>query len=63
MSLLSADESRCNCVKKEDAMAETRRERLKLSEIMDKKRPADVSFLKVAHEKLGIDGNLLLQYV
>lgn len=35
----------------------------KLSEIMNKKRPADVPFLKAAHDKLGIDGNLLLRYV
>jgi HTH-type transcriptional regulator/antitoxin HigA len=34
----------------------------KLSEIINKKRPADVAFLKAAHEKLGIDGNLLLEY-
>lgn len=34
----------------------------KLSEIMNKKRPVDVSFLKAAHEKLGIDENLLLRY-
>lgn len=33
------------------------------SEIMNKKRPVDVSFLKAAHDKLGIDGNLLLQSV
>lgn len=35
----------------------------KLSEIMNKRRPVDVSFLKAAHDKLGIDGNVLLQYV
>lgn len=34
----------------------------KLSEIMNRKRPADVAFLKAAHDRLGIDGNLLLQY-
>lgn len=34
----------------------------KLSEIMNRKRPADVAFLKAAHDQLGIDGNLLLQY-
>jgi len=34
----------------------------KLSEIMNKKRPVDVAFLKAAHNQLGIDGNLLLQY-
>ena len=34
----------------------------KFSEIMNKKRPADVAFLKAAHEKLGIDGNVLLKY-
>lgn len=32
----------------------------KLSEIMNRKRPADVAFLKAAHQKSGIDGNLLL---
>jgi HTH-type transcriptional regulator / antitoxin HigA len=35
----------------------------KFSEIMNKKRPVDVAFLKAAHEKLGIDGNVLLKYV
>ncbi len=34
----------------------------KFSEIMNKKRPIDVAFLKAAHERLGIDGNLLLLY-
>jgi HTH-type transcriptional regulator / antitoxin HigA len=34
----------------------------KLSEIMNRKRPVDVAFLKAAHDRLGIDGNLLLQY-
>jgi HTH-type transcriptional regulator/antitoxin HigA len=34
----------------------------KLSQIMSKKRKPDVAFLKAAHEHLGIDGNLLLQY-
>ena len=35
----------------------------KLSQIMSKKRKPDVAFLKAAHERLGIDGNVLLQYV
>jgi HTH-type transcriptional regulator/antitoxin HigA len=35
----------------------------KLSQILTKKRPADVAFLKAAHKHLGIDGNLLLEYV
>lgn len=34
----------------------------KFSEIMNKKRPVDVAFLKAAHERLGIDGNVLLKY-
>lgn len=33
----------------------------KFSEIMNKKRPADIAFLKAAHERLGIDGNILLR--
>jgi len=33
----------------------------KLSQILKKKRPADVAFLKDAHEHLGIDGNILLE--
>ncbi len=35
----------------------------KLSQILKRKRPADVAFLKAAHEQLGIDGNILLAYV
>ena len=35
----------------------------KLSEIMNKKRKPNVSFLKAIHEVLGIDGNLLLKMV
>lgn len=34
----------------------------KLSQILSKKRKPDVAFLKAAHERLGIDGNVLLQY-
>lgn len=34
----------------------------KFSEIINKKRPVDVAFLKAAHDKLGIDGNFLLRY-
>ena len=34
----------------------------KVSQILNKKRPADVAFLKAAHERLGIDGNILLEY-
>lgn len=34
----------------------------KLSQIMSKKRKPDVAFLKAAHEHLGIDGNILLQF-
>jgi HTH-type transcriptional regulator/antitoxin HigA len=34
----------------------------KLSQIMSRKRKADVAFLKAAHERLGIDGNVLLEY-
>ncbi len=33
----------------------------KLSQILSKKRRADVDFLKAAHKHLGIDGNLLLE--
>jgi HTH-type transcriptional regulator / antitoxin HigA len=35
----------------------------KLSLIMSKKRKPDVAFLKAVHKFLGIDGNLLLDYV
>jgi HTH-type transcriptional regulator/antitoxin HigA len=34
----------------------------KLSQIMSKKRKPDVAFLKAAHKRLGIDGNVLLEY-
>jgi HTH-type transcriptional regulator/antitoxin HigA len=34
----------------------------KLSQIMSSKRKPDVAFLKAAHEHLGIDGNILLEY-
>jgi HTH-type transcriptional regulator/antitoxin HigA len=34
----------------------------KLSQIMSKKRKPDVAFLKAAHELLGIDGNILLDF-
>lgn len=33
----------------------------KLSQILKRKRPVDVAFLKAAHEHLGIDGNVLLE--
>jgi HTH-type transcriptional regulator / antitoxin HigA len=35
----------------------------KLSQILSSKREPDIAILKAAHEKLGIDGNLLLSYV
>ena len=35
----------------------------KLSQILNGKREPDVAFLKAVHEKLGIDGNVLLEYV
>jgi HTH-type transcriptional regulator/antitoxin HigA len=34
----------------------------KLSQIMRRKRKPDLAFLKAAHEHLGIDGNILLEY-
>lgn len=34
----------------------------KLSQILSSKRDPDVAVLKAAHEKLGIDGNILLQF-
>jgi len=34
----------------------------KLSQILSKKRKPDVAFLKAAHTKLGIDGNILLNF-
>jgi len=34
----------------------------KLSQIMSKKRKPDIAFLKAAHKRLGIDGNILLEY-
>lgn len=34
----------------------------KLSQILAKKRKPDVAFLKAAHSKLGIDGNILLEF-
>lgn len=33
----------------------------KISQILNGKRQPDVSFLKAAHEKLGLDGNMLLE--
>lgn len=33
----------------------------KLSQILNRKRPVDVAFLKAVHERLGIDGNVLLE--
>jgi HTH-type transcriptional regulator/antitoxin HigA len=38
-------------------------ETTKISQILNGKRQPDVSFLKAAHEKLGLDGNLLLERV
>lgn len=35
----------------------------KLSQILNGKRPPDVKFLKAVHEKLGVDGNLILEKV
>jgi len=35
----------------------------KLSQILNGKREPDVHFLKAVHEKLGIDGNLILERV
>lgn len=35
----------------------------KLSQILNKKREPDVSFLKAIHEKLGVDGNFILEKV
>lgn len=35
----------------------------KLSQILNGKREPDVAFLKAVHQKLGIDGNVLLAYV
>ena len=35
----------------------------KLSQILSNKREPDIATLKAAHEKLGIDGNLLLRFV
>lgn len=34
----------------------------KLSQIIREKRKPDVAFLKAAHKRLGIDGNILLEY-
>jgi len=34
----------------------------KLSQILSNKRDPDIAILKAANEKLGIDGNILLQY-
>ncbi len=33
----------------------------KLSQILNGKRPPDISFLKAVHEKLGVDGNFILE--
>ena len=35
----------------------------KLSKILTGKRDPDIHFLKAIHEKLGIDGNLILERV
>lgn len=35
----------------------------KLSQILNNKRKPDVPFLKAIHEKLGLDGNLILEHV
>lgn len=34
----------------------------KLFQIVSRKRKPDVAFLKAAHEQLGIDGNVLLEF-
>ncbi len=35
----------------------------KISQILNKKREPDVPFLKGIHEKLGIDGNYILETI
>ena len=35
----------------------------KLSQILNNKRPPDVHFLKAIHQKLGVDGNFILERV
>ncbi|MGH2645883.1 MAG: helix-turn-helix domain-containing protein [Chitinophagaceae bacterium] len=35
----------------------------KLSQILNGKRPPDVKFLKAVHEKLGVDGNFILESI
>jgi len=35
----------------------------KVSQILNGKRPPDVKFLKAVHEKLGVDGNFILERV
>ena len=35
----------------------------KLSQILNNKREPDVPFLKAIHEKLGVDGNFILEKV
>ena len=35
----------------------------KLSQILNGKRPPDILFLKAVHEKLGVDGNFILEAV
>jgi HTH-type transcriptional regulator / antitoxin HigA len=35
----------------------------KISQILNRKRPPDVAFLKAAHQKLGIDAEFLLTHV
>ena len=35
----------------------------KLSQIMNSKRKPDLTFLKAVHQKLGIDGNFILERI
>ena len=35
----------------------------KISQILNGQRPPDVAFLKAVHEKLGVDGNLILEVI
>lgn len=35
----------------------------KISKILNGKREPDIQFLKAVHEKLGIDGNMILELI
>ena len=35
----------------------------KISKILNDKREPDIQFLKAVHEKLGIDGNMILELI